>query len=112
LRRVPLERIEAPTALFERIVSWLIDGRRTLKDAGIEQDLGFAANDRVAGSDFIETGNGIGCEHGSLPAYREKGEDKIQRREQKHVIGKVFMKGKAVLAPQVQVGEGTDIDAQ
>jgi hypothetical protein len=107
---VPLERVHAPTALFERVVSGLIDGRRTLKDAGVEQDFGFSANDGVIGFDFVETRNRSRFKHGPLSTGREKSEQEIQGREQKNMIGKIFVQRKTVPAPQIQIREGTNVN--
>jgi hypothetical protein len=55
---IPLERIHAPSALLERVVSGLVGGRRTLEDARVEQDLRFSANNLVVLLDPLEAGNG------------------------------------------------------
>lgn len=107
---VPLERIHAPTALFERVVSGLIDGWGTLKDTGVEQNFGFSANDGVIRFDLIETRNRFRFKHGRLSTGREKSEQEIQGREQKNVIGKIFVKRKMVFAPQIQIREGTNVN--
>src|SRR5262249_29575292 len=107
---VPLERVHAPTAFFERVVSGLIDGRRTLKDTGVEQDFGFSANDGVIGFDFIETRYRFCFKHGPLSTGREIREQEIQGSKQKNVIGKIFVKRKMISAPQIQVGKGTNIN--
>src|SRR5262249_49573248 len=107
---VPLERVHSPTAFFERVVSGLIDGRRTLKDTGVEQDFGFSANDGVIGFDFIETRYRFRFKHGPLSTGREIREQEIQGSKQKNVIGKIFMKRKTISAPQIQVGKGTNIN--
>src|SRR5512139_2815030 len=68
--RVPLEWIEPPAALLECVVAGLVDGRWTLKHAGVEQDLGFAANDLVVLFDCLEAGNRPWIEYGALPSLR------------------------------------------
>src|SRR5215467_2676641 len=108
---VPLERVEPPTALLECVVSGLVDGRWTLKHAGVEQHFGFTANDVVILLDRLKTGNGSRIECGALPPLREIGEKKIQRRQQQDVIGKIFMQRKPIAAPLVEIGEGPDINS-
>jgi hypothetical protein len=92
LLRVPLERIQSPTALFEGVIAGLIDGRRTLKHTGVKQDFGLGANDGVFGLKLIETGNGLRFKNDSFPPNHEKREKEIQGCKKKYVIGKIFVK--------------------
>src|SRR4029079_8538081 len=48
--------------------------------------------------------------YGAPPSLREIREKEIQRRKQQDVIGKIFVKGEPVVAPLIEIREGTNID--
>src|SRR5262245_23361636 len=96
---VPLERIEPPTTLLERVVPRLVDGRRALEHTRVEQYFRFAANNLVVLFDRVEAGNGPRVEYGASLTAHEISEKEIQRRKQQDVIGKIFVQRKPVAAP-------------
>ena len=82
-----------------------------MKDTRVEHSRRFVTNDWIIAFDSGETRNRLRFKHRALSPDDEKREKEVQRRKEKGVIGKIFMKRKMIPAPQVQVRKATRIDS-
>jgi len=82
-----------------------------LKDTRVEHGCSFVTKDWIIVFDSGETRNRLRFKHRALSSDDKKREKEVQRRKEKGVIGKVFLKSKMIPAPQIQVCEATGINS-
>jgi hypothetical protein len=82
-----------------------------LKDTRVEHGCRFVTNDWIIVFDSGETRNRLRFKHRALSSDHKKREKEVQRRKEKGVIGKIFLKSKVIPAPQIQVREATGINS-
>ena len=111
-RAVPFEAIEPPAALLEGVVAGLVLRRCAIEHARVAQRLRFRADDRIGGFQLIEPRHDAGGIGRGLLAAREEREQKVQRREQHHVVRQIPVEFEPVGVARISIGEGGAVNAQ